>query len=134
MTDIICIGHITHDRIVTPERDIHMPGGTAYYFSYGLRHLMGSRTDISYRLITSLAPQDMEAVDDMRSEGIEVDVIPTTLRDTNLGLLKPGDGVNLESDVLGKYALRREELSAEDPGEAQDGGLTMEMLAEGGFL
>ena len=77
MTDIICIGHITHDRIVTPERDIHMPGGTAYYFSYGLRHLMGSRTDISYRLITSLAPQDMEAVDDMRSEGIEVDVIPS---------------------------------------------------------
>ena len=77
MTDIICIGHITHDRIVTPDRDIHMPGGTAYYFSYGLRHLLGSRTDISYRLVTSLAPQDMEAVDDMRREGIEVDVIPS---------------------------------------------------------
>lgn len=77
MTDIICIGHITHDRIVTPERDVHMPGGTAYYFSYGLRHLLGSRTDISYRLITSLATKDMKAVDDMRSEGIEVDVIPS---------------------------------------------------------
>ena len=80
MTDIICIGHITHDRIVTPDRDVHMPGGTSYYFSYGLRHLMASRHDISYRLITSLASQDMQAVDDMRSEGIDVQVIPS--RDT----------------------------------------------------
>jgi len=77
MTDIICIGHITHDRIVTPERDLHMPGGTSFYFSYGLRHLMGSRTDVSYRLVTSLAAKDMKAVEDMRREGIEVEVFPS---------------------------------------------------------
>lgn len=76
-TDIICIGHITHDRIVTPERDLHMPGGTAYYFAYGLRHLLGERSDIRYRLVTSLAEKDMKAVDDMRREGIDVEVIPS---------------------------------------------------------
>ena len=76
-TDIICIGHITHDRIVTPERDLHMPGGTSFYFSYGLRHLLGERTDIRYRLITSLAEKDLQAVDDMRREGIDVEVIPS---------------------------------------------------------
>ena len=75
--DIICIGHITHDRIITPDREVHMPGGTSFYFSYGLRHLLGERDDISYRLITSLAEKDMKAVDDMRREGIEVDVIPS---------------------------------------------------------
>ena len=76
-TDIICIGHITHDRIVTPEHEVHMPGGTSFYFSYGLRHLLGERSDISYRLVTSLAEKDMKAVDDMRREGIEVEVIPS---------------------------------------------------------
>ena len=75
--DIICIGHITHDRIVTPDRDVHMPGGTSFYFSYGLRHLMGERKDINYRLITSLAEKDMKSVEDMRREGIEVEVIPS---------------------------------------------------------
>jgi sugar/nucleoside kinase (ribokinase family) len=75
--DIICIGHITHDRIVTPDRDVHMPGGTSFYFSYCLRHLMGDRKDINYRLITSLAEKDMKSVEDMRREGIEVEVIPS---------------------------------------------------------
>ena len=75
--DIICIGHITHDRIVTPDRDVHMPGGTSFYVSYGLRHLMGDRKDINYRLITSLAEKDMKSVEDMRREGIEVEVIPS---------------------------------------------------------
>lgn len=75
--DIICIGHITHDRIVTPDRDVHMPGGTSFYFSYGLRHLMGDRKDINYRLITSLAEKDMKSVEDMRREGIEVEIIPS---------------------------------------------------------
>ena len=75
--DILCIGHITHDRIITPDRDVHMPGGTSFYFSYGLRHLMGDRNDISYRLITSLAEKDMKSVEDMRREGIEVEVIPS---------------------------------------------------------
>lgn len=76
-TDIICVGHITHDRIITPDRDLHMPGGTSFYFSYGLRHLLGERSEISYRLVTSLAEKDMKAVDDMRREGIDVEVIPS---------------------------------------------------------
>ena len=75
--DIICIGHITHDRIVTPDHEVHMPGGTSFYFSYGLRHLLAERDDISYKLVTSLAEKDMKAVEDMRREGIEVDVIPS---------------------------------------------------------
>ncbi|MBU1186633.1 MAG: riboflavin synthase [Acidobacteria bacterium] len=33
----------------------------------------------------------------------EVDVIPITLKDTNLNDLKHGDPVNVESDMIGKY-------------------------------
>ncbi len=35
MKDICCIGHVTRDRIVTPEKTVYMPGGTAYYMAYG---------------------------------------------------------------------------------------------------
>ncbi|MCX7973969.1 MAG: riboflavin synthase [Candidatus Aminicenantes bacterium] len=33
----------------------------------------------------------------------EVELIPLTLKKTNLGLLKPGKKVNLEGDIIGKY-------------------------------
>lgn len=36
----------------------------------------------------------------------EVGLIPTTLKETGLGAKKPGDPVNLEMDVLAKYAER----------------------------
>lgn len=73
-------------------------------------------------------------VSGLGEDWFRVDVIPTTLRETNLGMLEIGDGVNLETDVLGKYARK---------GFAQDGvssetesgsGLTMETLIENGFV
>ena len=76
-------------------------------------------------------------VSGLGDDWLQVDVIPTTAAETNLGGLRVGDVVNLESDVLGKYAIRRGELAAEEEsgaGEAKRGGLTMEMLAENGFL
>ena len=50
-----------------------------------------------------------------------VDLIPTTRKDTNLGLLRVGDKVNLEGDVLRKYAAR---------GTVPAVGLTEESLAK----
>ena len=71
-------------------------------------------------------------VSGLGDDWLRVDVIPTTVSETNLGALRPGDRVNLESDVLGKYAIRRAESeSAED---TEGGGLTMEMLEENGFV
>jgi len=37
------------------------------------------------------------------SERFEVEIIPITLKQSNLGRLKRGDEVNLECDILGKY-------------------------------
>lgn len=71
-------------------------------------------------------------VSGLGDDWLQVDVIPTTAAETNLGMVKAGDLVNLESDVLGKYAIRRQETV--DEAEVSSGGLTMEKLMENGFL
>jgi len=42
-------------------------------------------------------------VADLGQYSFEVEIIPLTLRDTNLNDLKAGDEVNIESDIIGKY-------------------------------
>lgn len=71
--DIVCIGHITLDKIITPRHECYLPGGTAFYFAHALAGLDHSR----FRLVTSLAESEMKAVDDIRARGIEVNVIPS---------------------------------------------------------
>ena len=73
MTDICCIGHITLDKIVTPEKTAYLNGGTSYYVSHAISKL----PPIGYKLVTSLAESEMSAVDDLRAVGIDVDVIPS---------------------------------------------------------
>jgi riboflavin synthase len=41
------------------------------------------------------------------SDGFTVSLIPETLRRTTLGFRAPGDAVNLEVDVIGKYVARQ---------------------------
>jgi riboflavin synthase len=41
----------------------------------------------------------------------DIQVIPYTRQHTTLGELRPGDRVNLECDVLGKYVLRASEIA-----------------------
>lgn len=72
--DICCIGHITHDRIITPRHTVNIPGGTAFYFAHAFSRL---NDHSRFRLVTSLAETDMKAVDDIRSLGIDVKVIPS---------------------------------------------------------
>jgi riboflavin synthase len=43
-------------------------------------------------------------------DGFTVSLIPETLRRTTLGFRRPGDAVNLEADVIGKYVARQLEL------------------------
>ena len=73
-------------------------------------------------------------VSGLGEDWFRVDVIPTTLRETNLGILKIGDKVNLETDVLGKYARKGVAGDEDSPGAEQESGLTMEKLIENGFV
>ena len=61
-----------------------------------------------------------------------VSIIPHTLQVTTLGRLKPGDQVNVEVDMIGKYV---EKMLAEKPaGTAAVGRINPGFLAEHGFL
>ncbi len=61
----------------------------------------------------------------------EVAVIPYTYENTNIRDRKPGDAVNLEGDVLGKYVERYlEARNLTAPVESQ---LTVARLVEEGF-
>jgi riboflavin synthase len=55
---------------------------------------------------------------------LEVNLIPVTASETTLGAKKPGDAVNLEGDVVGKYIAK----AADRP------SLTEEKLAAAGFI
>ncbi len=57
-----------------------------------------------------------------------VSIIPTTLQETNLGTRKPGDKVNLEADMIGKWINKRIDAILEANGHA-----TLNKLHEQGF-
>jgi len=67
-------------------------------------------------------------VNEVRPEAFLVNIIPHTAAQTTLGFKKPGDYVNLECDLIGKYVAR---FLGHDPGRS---GLDEKFLAEHGFL
>ena len=69
MIDICCIGHITKDKIVTPNRTVYMAGGTSFYFAYAISQLP---KDVSFSLVTAMDPTETEPVEKMRQAGIDV--------------------------------------------------------------
>lgn len=70
--DICCIGHITHDKIVTPASVVHMAGGTSFYFSNAIRQM-----PLRYQLVTAVATTEMPYVQALHNTGIDVTVFPS---------------------------------------------------------
>lgn len=73
MHDICCVGHITLDKVVTTKSVVHMAGGTSFYFSNAIRNM-----NVDYTLVTALADSEMHVVEELRTKGIEVNVLPST--------------------------------------------------------
>ncbi len=69
MKDICCIGHITKDKIVTPNRTVYMAGGTSFYFAYAINQLPH---DVSFSLVTAMDPTEKTPVEKMQRLGIDV--------------------------------------------------------------
>ena len=81
------------------------------------------------------------------ADAFEVSIIPHTFAETTLGVRKPGDAVNLENDVVGKYVRRLLEAGAlggppgngaDDEGDGhtssrESSGLSLAFLAANGF-
>lgn len=74
MIDICCIGHITKDKIVTPNRTVYMAGGTSFYFAYAINQLPKV---VSFSLVTAMDPTEDEPVRKMREKGIDVTLNPS---------------------------------------------------------
>lgn len=69
MKDICCIGHITKDKIITPQSTTYMSGGTSFYFAHALSCLPKK---VSFELVTKLSDEDFKAVEELRSKGVDV--------------------------------------------------------------
>ncbi|MDR1965140.1 MAG: riboflavin synthase [Synergistaceae bacterium] len=67
---------------------------------------------------------------DSHGGNFSVGLIPTTLRNTTIGLLKEGSRANIEIDVMARYAER---LARRKDEAAAPVGLTMEKLREYGW-
>ncbi len=67
---------------------------------------------------------------ELTADAFGVALIPYTLDGTTLGAKRPGDAVNLEGDLLGKYVAR---CLGEMPTVGATGGLTLSRLQEHGF-
>lgn len=87
-----------------------------------LRHLVADKGSVA---IDGISLTVIRADDDRFTIG----VIPHTWANTTLCRRKPGDRVNIEADVLARYAAR---ILRYAPGPGT-GGVTMELLARGGF-
>lgn len=67
MYDICCIGHLTLDKVITPNSTLNMAGGTSFYFSNAI-HNMNAR----YILVTSLAEKEKRFVENLQEKGVIV--------------------------------------------------------------
>jgi riboflavin synthase len=69
-------------------------------------------------------------VNSVQGRAFEVNIVPHTLQETTLGALAVGDRVNVEVDLMARYAER---LLLNDRA-AQEEGISRESLAQYGFL
>ena len=72
--DICSIGHITRDKIVTPDNTVYMAGGTAFYMTYGMSHLPRK---VSYQLVTKVGDESREDIGKIRSLGFDTLCYPS---------------------------------------------------------
>ncbi|MDY6318033.1 MAG: PfkB family carbohydrate kinase [Prevotella sp.] len=68
MYDICSIGHITRDRIVTPERTVNMSGGTSFYMAEGISHLPRK---VSFQLVTKVGDDQLREVERIKAGGVD---------------------------------------------------------------
>ena len=68
---ILCLGHITHDRIITPTQPqgVDCAGGTAYYVAWAMHHLP---QDVSFGVITAVGDDLKHEINRLREAGIDI--------------------------------------------------------------
>lgn len=146
---ITTLGAVARGARVNLERALRVGDRLGGHFVLGHVDAVGTITQLRHapgqvilevtaapEVIGQMIPKGSVAVDGisltlaaLRADRFSVAVIPHTLDNTTLAGRAPGDRVNLELDVIGKYVQRLLERSA----PAQGGKLSTQFLAEHGF-
>ncbi len=119
-------GHIVTGHIDAKGKIISI-----YNDGNAVRYKIQLSEDVMSRMINngSIAIDGISlTIQNLYDDGVEVSVIPHTASETTLSLLKNGDYVNVESDVIGKYVQR---LLGKDTTKDK---VNMEFLTKCGFL
>lgn len=74
MKDICCIGHITRDKIVTPDHTAYQAGGTSYYMAEGISRLPRA---VSFQLVTKVGDGQRAVVDEISQRDIDTICYPS---------------------------------------------------------
>ena len=72
-------------------------------------------------------------VNDCGQDYLEVNIIPATQRETTISGWTPGQRVNMETDVIGKYVQRMLAPWNEDRPQPASSSITPDFLKEHGF-
>ena len=119
----IVSGHVDCVATITQQRRIG--NNTVFHFS------------VPREFIRFIASKGSVAIDgisltvnSVEEESFSVNIIPHTAANTTLHQRKPGDEINIETDILAKYVDRL--LGAS--GKGQGSGVTLDLLAKKGFL
>src|SRR5438093_6638003 len=128
---VTTLGALAVGAVVNLERPLRADGRLGGHFVQGHVDAVGRFEErrpeaefewISISFPSSLAaylvPKGSIAVDGisltvagLARERFDVQIVPHTLANTNLRSLKPGDSVNLECDLVGKYVVRAIEIA-----------------------
>lgn len=99
------------------------------------------RIDVPEILLRCMIKKGSVAVDgisltinELDRSGFSVAIIPHTAKMTTIGLKKPGDTVNIETDIIGKYIKQFLLYGKGGKKEPASRGIDMEFLAGTGFL
>ncbi len=71
--ELCCIGHITLDKVTTPQNTVDMPGGTSFYVSHAIKNF----DDINYALVTAVGVPEQHVPEKMKTQGINVTILPS---------------------------------------------------------
>lgn len=114
-------GHV--DCIATLEHRINEGNAQRLFFSLPSEHarMLVAKGSVAVNGISL-------TINNVTENGFDLAIIPHTLIKTNLTDLLPGQQVNIETDLIGKYIAR---LLAP---HTSDTGLTMEKLLQNGFI
>ncbi|MCQ2368443.1 MAG: riboflavin synthase [Kiritimatiellae bacterium] len=115
-------GHIVQGHVDTRGKIIDkIPKGRDFQLRVRCGRVLAAQSVLKGSITIDGVSLTISAIGD---DYLGVDIIPTTAKETTLGLKKVGEMVNLEGDIVGKYIAKT----------AKSSGLTEDKLLAAGFI